>query len=161
VAEARRYAAAAISALSADAKVNGAFSINLAEDPPYTATSLLLVGEFDEAVSATQRVIEHVYHPETRQRGENPSGYARSLLILGLAQASVGRINEAAAVGKDALSGSRPAWPTMVLAGKLDQILTRDHADASDAAEYHNAYLEAASQPAAHHLQIPATPRGY
>jgi hypothetical protein len=160
VAEARRYAATAISALSADAKVTGAFSINLAEDPPYTATSLLFVGEFDEAVSSTNRVIEHVYHPETRQRGENPSGYARSLLILGLAQAGAGRIDEAAAVGKEALSGSRPAWTTMVLAGKLDQILTRDYADASDTAEYHHAYFEAASRPAVHHLQIPAPPRG-
>jgi transcriptional regulator with XRE-family HTH domain len=146
VADARRYAGTAIAALPPEAPVTGAFSINLAEDPPYTATSLLFIGEFGEAISATNRVIQQVYSPEKRQRGENPSGYARSLLILGLAQAGVGQIDEAAASGKAALSGSRPAWPTMVLAGKLDQVLARDYTEARGTVEYHNLYSEAASR---------------
>lgn len=146
VADARRYAATAIAALPPEAPVTGAFSINLAEDPPYTGTSLLFVGEFSEAISATNRVIQQVYDPERRQRGENPSGYARSLLILGLAQAGSGQIEEAVASGKTALSGSRPAWPTMVLARKLDQALARDYAEARGAAEYHDQYLEAAGR---------------
>jgi len=146
VADARRYAATAIAALPPEAPLNGAFSINLAEDPPYTATSLLFVGQFDEAISATNRVIQQVYNPEKRQRGENPSGYARSLLILGLAQAGTGRIDEAVSSGKTALSGIRPAWPTMVLAGKLDQVLAREHSDSQGTAEYHSAYSEAASR---------------
>lgn len=157
--DARRYAAKAIAELPSNAKVTGAFSINLGEDPPYTATSLLFAGNFKEAVSATNRVIQGVYHSETRQRGENPSGYARSLLILGLAQAGVGRLDEAAAAGQAALAGSRPAWPTTVLAGKLDQVLSRDYADASETAEYHDHYLETTSYPTGHHLQLP-TPAG-
>ena len=156
MAHARSYAAKAIAKLPSDAKVTGAFSINLGEDPPYTATSLLFVGNFSEAVSATKRVIQTVYHPETRQRGENPSGYARSLLILALAQAGVGRLDEAVAAGHTALAGSRPAWPTMVLAGKLDQILSRDYGGTRESAEYRDRYLETAGQPTGYHLQLPA-----
>jgi transcriptional regulator with XRE-family HTH domain len=157
---ARRYAAKAIAELPADAKVTGAFSIALGEDPPYTATSLLLIGRFPEAVSATNRVIRTVYQPEARQRGEHPSGYARSLLILGLAQAGVGRLDEAVAAGHSALAGSRPAWPTMVLAGKLDQVLARDFADARQSEAYHARYLDATSQPARPRLQLPSPPEG-
>jgi hypothetical protein len=153
---ARRYAAKAIAELLPGAKATGAFSINLGEDPPYTATSMLFVGNFNEAVSATNRVIQTIYQTETRQRGENPSGYARSLLILGLAQAGVGRLDEAVAAGHAALAGSRPAWPTKVLAGKLDQVLALDYADARETTEYHDRYLETASQPTGYHLQLPA-----
>lgn len=144
IADARRYAATAIAALPPETPVTGAFSINLAEDPPYTATSLLFVGEFGEAIAATNRVIQQVYEPERQQRGGNPSGYARSLLILGLAQAGAGQIDEAVSSGKTALSGSRPAWPTMVLARKLDQALVRNHPETRGTAEYHNQYLETA-----------------
>jgi transcriptional regulator with XRE-family HTH domain len=142
---ARSHAARAIDKLPPGAQTSGAFSIALGEDPPYTATSLLLVGQFTEAVSATNRVISLVYQPETRQRGDNPSGYARSLLILALAQAGSGRLDEAAA-GHDALASRRPAWPTMVLAGHLDQALARDYAGARQAAAYHARYMDALSQ---------------
>lgn len=61
MARARGRAAKAIARLPSDVATTGAFSINLAEDPPYTATSLLLVNRFQEAVSATNRVIKTVY----------------------------------------------------------------------------------------------------
>ncbi|WP_131739458.1 hypothetical protein [Actinomadura roseirufa] len=69
-------------------------------------------------------MIGTVYRPEARQRGEHPSGYARSLLILGLAHAQAQQLDQAVAAGHDALGGSRPAWPTMVLAKRLDRVLT-------------------------------------
>jgi hypothetical protein len=158
VADARRYAACAIAALPPDASISGAFSINLAEDPPYTATSLLFVGEFGEAVSATNRVIKNIYdNPERQPRGENPSGYARSLLILGLAQAGVRKVDEAVAAGQAALSSSRPAWPTIVLARKLDQALTQDYPRATGTMEYHARYLEVASRQSTRHLPLPVS----
>ncbi|WP_433235605.1 helix-turn-helix domain-containing protein [Streptosporangium sp. CA-135522] len=156
MARARHHSAKAIAALPSDAPVTGVFSIALAEDPPYTATSLLLVGRFREAVSATNRVIQTVYQPEARQRGEHPSSYARSLLILGLAQAGLGRLDEAVAAGHTALAGSRPAWPTMVLAGKLDKTLGSDFGHARQTADYHARYLEVTNGPAGHRPQLPA-----
>ena len=53
VAEARHRAAAAIATLAPEAAAAGAFSIPLAEDPPYTATSLLLVSRYGDAAEAT------------------------------------------------------------------------------------------------------------
>lgn len=153
VTQARRYAASAIATLPSDTTRTGAFSIALGDDPPYTATSLLLVGRFHEAVSATNRVIQTFHRPERRQSGENPSGYARSLLILGLAQAGVGHLDEAVAAGQAALAGDRPAWPTMVLAGRLDQVLARDFRDAGQTAAYHAGYLEAIGHPTGHDLR--------
>jgi hypothetical protein len=154
MAHSRRYAARAIEQLPSNAKITGAFSIALGEDPPYTATSLLLVGRYQEAVSATSRVIQTVYQAEARQRGDNPSGYARSLLILGLAQAGAGRLDEAVSAGHDALASSRPAWPTMVLAENLDQVLARDFADSRQTAVYHSRYLETARRATGHQLQL-------
>lgn len=90
-------------------------------------------------------MIQTVYNP--RKRGEDPSGYARSLLILALAQAGAGRLDAAVAAGHAALAGSRRAWPTMVLAGKLDQVLSRDYEGAPESIEYHDSYLETAGQP--------------
>jgi hypothetical protein len=89
---------------------------------------------------------QSVYQPETRQRGDNPSGYARSLLILGLAQAGSGSLDEAVAAGNDALASRRPAWPTMVLAGQLDQALTQNYAGTRQTAAYHARYQDTLSQ---------------
>lgn len=146
--EARTHAAKAMARLPA-ARPSGVFSIAAGEDPPYTATSLMLVGDFGEAVAATNRVIQAAYRLEARQRGANPSGYARSLLILGLAQAGNRRLDDAVAAGHEALSGSRQAWPTLVLAGQLDRVLAQDFAGSRQAQDYHTRYLEAASTPAA------------
>jgi hypothetical protein len=137
--------------------LSGVFSIAMGEDPPYTATSLFFLGSYREAVSATHRVIQTVYQPEARQRSENPSGYARSLLILGLAQAGAGRLDEAVAAGHTALTGSRPAWPTMVLARRLDEALARDFADSRETRAYHALYREASIKPASRRLQLLAT----
>jgi hypothetical protein len=134
--EARGHAAKAMARLPA-ARPTGVFSISAGEDPPYTATSLMLAGDFGEAVTATNRVIQAAYQLEARRRGANPSGYARSLLILGLAQAGNRRLDDAVAAGDEALSGSRPAWPTLVFAGQLDQVLARDFGGSRQAADYH------------------------
>ncbi|WP_283137527.1 helix-turn-helix domain-containing protein [Rhizohabitans arisaemae] len=152
---ARRTAVAAIAALPADTPTSGALSIALTDDPPYTATSLLYVGRYREAVTTTNRVIETVYQPEARQNGGHPSGYARSLLILGLAQAALGRLDESIAAGHAALEGRRPVWPTMVLADKLDKVLAQQYPGARQTVEYHSRYMEALDTPAAHQLQLP------
>jgi transcriptional regulator with XRE-family HTH domain len=153
---ARRDAAAAIRQLRPAAMAGGVFSVAVGEDPPYTATSLLLLGDFREAVPATNRVITTVYRAESRNDGENPSGYARSLLILGLAHAGGRCLDQAVAAGDRALAGQRPAWPTMVLAGHLDTVLAREYPGASQAAAYHARYLEALSQ----HANRPDRPPG-
>ncbi len=140
-----RYAAKAMTKLPSGIKMTGTFSIALAEDPPYTATSLMLLGRFEEAVSATNRVIQTHYRPDARQSGEKPSGYARALLILALAQAGNGDLDEAVSSGHAALVSDQLAWPTMVLAGKLNQVLKRDFADARQTAEYYARYLEAST----------------
>jgi transcriptional regulator with XRE-family HTH domain len=152
---ARSLAATAISRLRPDAPATGVFSVAAGDDPPYTATSLLLLGDFKAAVPATRRVITTVYQAESRRRGENPSGYARSLLILGLAHAGARCLDEAAAAGHNALAGQRPAWPTMVLAGHLDRVLAQDYAGARQTAAYHARYLEVTSQ----HSTRPDRPR--
>ncbi|MER6524058.1 hypothetical protein [Streptomyces sp. NPDC001508] len=143
---ARRYASREMAKLPTDVKVTGAFSISLGEDPPYTATSLMLLGRHEEAVTATNRVLQTLYRPEARQRGEHPSSYARALLILGLAQAGAGNLDEAVSAGHDALAGNRPAWPTVTLAGKLSRLLERNFANALQVEEYKAQYLDTASQ---------------
>lgn len=143
---AKDHATDAIAKLPDDAgEQSGVFSIPVANDPPYTATSLLLLGRFGEAVSATTRVIQTVYQPEARHRGDHPSGYARSLLILGLAQAGIGDLDGAVSAGSTALSGSRPAWPTLVLAGKLNRVLQQQFANAAETKKYRTRYEEVAS----------------
>lgn len=143
--EAKREAVQAISQLPSDAPTLGAFSINLSDDPPYTATSMMLIGMHREAVSATERVIRTVYQPETKQRGENPSGYARSLLILAMAHLGDGNLESAISAGHQALDVSRPAWPTMVLARRLDEGISGEIGGSNPAAEYHSRFLAAAS----------------
>jgi len=140
MAGARRKAAAAAGALSPGFAATGAFSIPLEEDPPYTATSLLLVGRYQEAAEATRRIIDGVYGGTP---GEQPAKYARTLLILALAQAGLGQAEAAAAAGSGALDCGQPAWPTMVLAGKLDRRLAASFPDAAVVGEYRARYTEA------------------
>jgi hypothetical protein len=142
MAQAKRRAAKAIAELPSEVPATGVFSIALSEEPPYTATSLLLVGRFREAVSVTKSIIENAYPAGAQNRSRQSSSYARTLLILGLAEAGLGRIGEAAAAGRAALDSTGVVWPTLVLAGKLDQVLMRDDKDAAEVAEYHVQYLD-------------------
>ncbi|WP_344247703.1 hypothetical protein [Actinocorallia libanotica] len=144
--EARRHAITALKALPANAPTTGVYSINLAEDPPYTATSLLLSGQHREAAAATRRVIQTCYVNESlRQGGSNPSGYARSLLVLGLAQAGTGDLDQAAETGLAALNTGRPVWSTMALAEQLNHTLTESRAGHM-ASAFHARYREVADQ---------------
>ncbi len=140
---AKRHAVVAMERLSAESPTAGAFSIPRAEDPPYTATSLLLVKKYRESAEITRRIIETVYRPRLGSPGNQPTKYARTLLILGLAEAGLGRVEEASSAGITALECARLVWPTMVLAGKLDQVLAESSPQAAPAAEYRARYLEA------------------
>jgi hypothetical protein len=144
VASIRRRAEKAIAKLRPDAPTRGAFSIALAEDPPLTATSLLLVGRLQEAEAATRRVIA-AFCGSSSEKGQaaDPSGFARIYLILGLALAGLGKLDEAHAAGSVALSASRFVRPTAVLAGRLDRNLRRDFAGTPEARDYHERYVTA------------------
>ena len=148
---ARRRAAAAMSQLGPSAPVSGIYSVPRAEDPPYTATSLLLAGRHGEAAEMTRRIIVTAYSPGIRAPADQPTNYARTLLILALAAARLGEIDEAAAAGAAALESGRVVWPTMVLAGKLDQSLAATSPGSAYAADFRARYIEAGTQ-----LALPA-----
>ncbi len=147
VSSTRWRAEEAIARLSPNTPTQGAFSISLADDPPYTATSLLFLGRQKEAVEVTRRVIATFYGSCAGEgRGEHPSGFARTYLILGLALAGLGKLDEAYAAGSVALEAPRLVWPVAVLAGKLDRTLMRDFADTTEASAYHERYVAAMQQ---------------
>jgi transcriptional regulator with XRE-family HTH domain len=150
MASARRRAAEAMARLAPSTALAGVYSVPCAEDPPYTATSLLVVGRNAEAAEMTRRIIATAYSP--RAPGDQPTNYARTLLILALAAAGLGEADEAAAAGMAALDSGRIVWPTMVLAGKLDQALARTSPGSADAASFHARYLDAGSR-----LALPAS----
>jgi transcriptional regulator with XRE-family HTH domain len=152
---ARRRASAAMSQLGSSAPVSGIYSVPRAEDPPYTATSLLLVGRNGEAAAMTRRIIATAYSPHTRAPADQPTNYARTLLILALAAAGLGEIEEAAAAGAAALEYGRVVWPTMVLAGKLDQSLAAKSPGSAHAADFRARYIDAGMR-----LALPAAPSG-
>jgi hypothetical protein len=141
--EAKRRAAVAIDGLTSGSAVNGAFSIPLDEDPPYTATSLLLVRRYRDAAEATRRIISTVYGGIA---GDQPAKYARTLLILGLAQLGLGLADDAAAAGTSALDSAPPTWQTLVLADRLDRSLSGGFPRSSCAAGYHARYIDAAGR---------------
>ncbi len=142
MAQASRRASAGMDKLPPAVATRGTFSVALAEDPPYTATSLLLLRRFDQAVGATCRVLDATYPDQAVDSGRQTSNYARTLLVLGLAHAGLGHVAEAAAAGRAALDSARPVWPTLVLAGKLDQILVHDHEGVAEAADYHARFMD-------------------
>jgi hypothetical protein len=147
VSSTRRRAEKAIAKLPHDTPTRGAFSISLAEDPPYTATPFLLLGRHQEAVEATRRVIATFYGSDTGEgRRENPSGFARTHLILALALAGLGKLDEAYAAGSAALDAPRLVRPVAVLASKLDRTLVRNFTDAAEACAYHERYIAAMKQ---------------
>ncbi|WP_189671465.1 hypothetical protein [Promicromonospora soli] len=143
---ARLRAQTAISALDDDANA-GVHSIARSAEPPYTAASLLLVGEYAEASAVTEGLITTAY-PEGRAR--ETSSYARTLLVLALAQAGLGELDEAAATGAAALSVPGTVWPTVVLAGKLDRALAgAGISDTAEVSEFAGLYRDAARDLAA------------
>lgn len=151
MAEARRRATAAMAQLGPPTPAASVYSVPRAEDPPYTATSLLLAGRYAEAAQTTRRIIDTAYRPRSRAPGDQPTNYARTLLILALASAGLGELDEAVAAGTAALDCGRVVWPTMVLAGKLDQALAGQFPAAAYAADFHVRYLEAGTR-----LALPA-----
>lgn len=144
MAQARTRAATAVARLPAAVPSTGVFAVARAEDPPYTATSLLLVGQFEQAVTATGQVLDTVYGGESPDHAKQTSNYARTLLILGLAEAGRGRAAEAAAAGYAALNTASPVWPTIVLADRLDQELASRFPGVAEVAEYHRHYTDSA-----------------
>ena len=67
--DARRRAAAAMAQLGPPASAANVYSVPRAEDPPYTATSLLLAGRYAEAAQMTSRIIDMAYRPQARAPG--------------------------------------------------------------------------------------------
>ena len=151
IADARRRAAAAMAQLGPPAPAASVYSVPLAEDPPYTATSLLLAGRYAEAAQMTRRIIDTAYRPQARAPWDQPTNYARTLLILALAAAGLGDLDQAVTAGTDALDCGRVVWPTMVLAGKLHQALGRRFPGAASATDFHARCLDAGT-----HLALPA-----
>ncbi len=151
MAEARRKAATAMAQLGPSIPAASVYSVPRAEDPPYTATSLLLAGRYAEAAEMTQRIIDVAYRPRARPPWDQPTNYARTLLILALAAAGLGDLDQAVTAGIAALDCGRVVWPTMVLAGKLDQTLAHRFPDAPSATDFHARYLDAGTR-----LALPA-----
>ena len=151
MADARRRAAAAMAQLGPPTPAASVYSVPQAEDPPYTATSLLLAGRYAEAAQMTRRIIEVAYRPQARAPWDQPTNYARTLLILALAAAGLGDLDQAVTAGTAALDCGRVVWPTMVLAGKLDQALAHRFPDAPSATDFHARYLDAGTR-----LALPA-----
>jgi transcriptional regulator with XRE-family HTH domain len=143
MADARRRAAAAMEQIGPSAPASGVYSVPRADDPPYTATSLLLAGRYVEAAGMTRRLIETAYRPQARAPWDQPTNYARTLLILALAAAGLGDLDEAATAGSAALECGRVVWPTMVLAAKLDKSLTWQFPGDPRAAVFHARYTDA------------------
>lgn len=139
--EARNRAEAAMDGLGST-PTTGAYSVRLAADPPYTATSLLLTGHYREAAGMT-RTLLGCYVPESAGPGELPTNYARTLLILALSAAGMGDADEAASVGIAALGTGRPVWPTMVLAGRLETSLARTAGGSGHHKDFQARYSEA------------------
>ena len=136
MADARRKAATAMTQLGPPTPAASVYSVPHAEDPPYTATSLLLAGRYAEAAQMTQRIIDVAYRPQARAAWDQPTNYARTLLILALAAAGLGEPDQAVTAGTAALDCGRIVWPTMVLADKLDRALARQYPRAASTTDF-------------------------
>jgi tetratricopeptide (TPR) repeat protein len=147
VSSARRRAEQAIAKLPAETPTQGAFSISRAGDPPYTATSLLLLGQFQAAEAITRHVITSHYGVDGRNGpGEHPAGFALAHLRLALALAGLGRLDEAQGAGNIALAAPRPVRSVVVLAGELDRTLARSFGDTPEVRDFHERYVTAAGR---------------
>jgi hypothetical protein len=114
---------------------------------------LLLAGRYAESATMTRAILTSAY--PSRPAGDQPTNYARTLLILALAAAGLGDIDEAAANGAEALSAGRMVWPTLVLAGRLARQLDAASPGSSHAVGFRERYADAGSR-----LALPAGPAG-
>jgi transcriptional regulator with XRE-family HTH domain len=144
MADARARAAAALARITPGTAPAGIYSLQRAADPPYTATSLLLAGRYVEAAAMTRAILASAY--PSRPTGDQPTHYARTLLILALAAAGLGDVDEAAATGTEALSAGRVVWPTMVLAGRLARQLDATSPGSPHATGFRERYMSAGSR---------------
>ena len=94
----------------------------------------------------TRRIIEVAYRPQARAPWDQPTNDARTLLILALAAPGLGDPDQAVTAGTAALACGRVVWPTMVLAGQLDQTLARRFPGAPSATDFHARYLDAGTR---------------
>jgi hypothetical protein len=99
----------------------------------------------------TQRIIDVAYRRQARTPWDQPTNYARTLLILALSAAGLGGLDQAVAAGTAVLDCGRVVWPTMVLAGQLDEVLARRFPRTGSAADFHACYLDAGTR-----LALPA-----
>ena len=143
---ARQRAEVAMAKLPTETPAHGAFSIShTAGCPPYTATSLLLLGQHGEAERLTREVITAHYGADGRDGpGEQPAGFALAHLRLALALAGLGRLDEAIGAGQVALAAPRPVRSVVALAGDLDHALIRRFGDAPQTHDFHDQYATAA-----------------
>jgi len=75
---AHRHATTAMSQLRPSVPVSGVYSVPRAEEPPYTATSLLLAGRHREAADMTRQIITTAYSPHTRAPVNQPTNQLRT-----------------------------------------------------------------------------------
>ena len=149
MADARQRAVVATARISRDANTAGVYSVPSADDPPYTATSLLLAGRHADAAALTRKIIDTAYR--SPPAGGAPTNYARTLLILALAASGLGNADQAAATGAAALESGRVVWTTMVLADKLARSLDQASPGSTHAREFRDRYIEARAR-----LALPA-----
>lgn len=144
-------------ALGAEGKIRAAAQ----EAPPWTAGKVRAAGRKpSKAVEALQvsmaddpagpdiggdglaeLVLHYAYALAVR-----PSAAVYDELILALAAAGLGELDQAAATGAAALECGRVVWPTLVLAGKLDQSLAWRFPRATHATDFHERYIDASAR---------------
>ena len=104
------------------------------------AMELVNSGQLKSAVDEFRALLEH-----------NPN-YAAAYFHGGQVLEKLGDLEQAVTVGTAALDCGRVVWPTMVLAGKLDQTLARQFPRAASAADFRARYLDAGAR-----LALPAS----
>ncbi len=122
---------------------NTVFSLVPSEEPPYTATSFLALGRYQDALATTNRVLESGYRPISGNPSRQPTAYARTLMVLALAHVGLGDGEAAADIGHKALSSAPEVWPTLVLARSLDSRLHHDFGRMPIVHDFHARYLQA------------------
>jgi hypothetical protein len=74
----------------------------------------------------THRIVDVAYRPQARAPWDEPTNYARTLLILALAVAGLGDLDQAVTAGTAAIDCGRIVWPTMALTASSTRPRTSD-----------------------------------